>query len=86
MPPYANTRSSRRRSRDGMKRGTAGATAQRLPLFTADESWSRANGARDDAPERDDYGFMLEPGFWLTILFACLPIAAGCVYLLLTEG
>jgi hypothetical protein len=83
MSTQANMHPSRRRA---LRRGTAGAPAQRLPLFTADESWSRRGGVRDDAGEKDDYGFMLEPGFWLTILLACLPIAAGCVYLLLTEG
>jgi hypothetical protein len=80
-----NTSMTRRR-RDTAQRGSAGAVTQRMPLFAADEHWSRTNGVRDATSEKDDYSFMLEPGFWLTLLLACVPIAAGCVYLLLTEG
>jgi hypothetical protein len=81
-----HTSSPRRRRHDTAQRVSAGAVRQRMPLFTADEHWSRTSGVREATTEKDDYGFLLEPGFWLTILLACVPIAVGCVYLLLTEG
>ncbi|MFC0238940.1 hypothetical protein [Rhodopseudomonas telluris] len=64
----------------------AAAAEPRQSLFVADQSWRGTSGARATACEDDDYGFLLEPGFWLMILVACMPIAAGCVYLLLTDG
>lgn len=62
------------------------ADARSVPLFTADEAWSRANVDRRAAGERDDQDSMLEPGFWMTALVAFLPTVAGCLYLFLTQG
>ena len=62
------------------------ARATNVPLFTADETWSRANADRRAARETDDHEPILEPGFWMTAMVAFLPTLAGCLYLLLTQG
>ena len=60
--------------------------ARSVPLFTADEAWSRANADRRATSEKDDLNAILEPGFWMTALVAFLPTVAGCLYLFLTQG
>ena len=60
--------------------------ARSVPLFTADEAWSRTNADRHAASEKDDRESTLEPGFWMTALVAFLPTVAGCLYLFLTRG
>ena len=60
--------------------------ARSVPLFTADEVWSRTNADRPAAVENDDPSAILEPGFWMTALVAFLPTVAGCLYLFLTQG
>jgi hypothetical protein len=62
------------------------ASASSVPLFTADEAWSRTNADRRAAGERDDQDSLLEPGFWMTALVAFLPTVAGCLYRVLTQG
>ena len=62
------------------------AIASSVPLFTADEAWSRAVADRRVAGETDDHDAPLEPGFWMTALVAFLPTVAGCLYLFLTQG
>lgn len=57
-----------------------------MPLFTADEAWSRTVADRRVAGETADQDSMLEPGFWMTALVAFLPTVAGCLYLFLTQG
>ncbi|HEV2158815.1 hypothetical protein [Bradyrhizobium sp.] len=60
--------------------------ATSIPLFTADEAWSRVAADRRTAGETDDHDAMLEPGFWITALVAFLPTVAGCLYLFLTQA
>jgi hypothetical protein len=60
--------------------------ARSVPLFTADEAWSRTNTDRRAALEKDDPSALLEPGFWMTALVAFLPTVAGCLYLFMTQG
>ena len=60
--------------------------ARSVPLFTADEAWSRTNADRRTVVEKDDLNAILEPGFWMTALVAFLPTVAGCLYLFLTQG
>jgi hypothetical protein len=60
--------------------------ARSVPLFTADEAWSRTNADRRAVVEKDDLNAILEPGFWMTALVAFLPTVAGCLYLFLTQG
>ncbi|MCP3385098.1 hypothetical protein NLM31_32445 [Bradyrhizobium sp. CCGUVB4N] len=60
--------------------------ARSVPLFTADEAWSRTNADRRATSETDDLNAILEPGFWMTALVAFLPTVAGCLYLFLTQG
>ncbi|MBR0822563.1 hypothetical protein JQ627_31960 [Bradyrhizobium liaoningense] len=62
------------------------ARARNVPLFTADEAWSRTVADRREAGERDDQDTMLEPGFWMATLVAFLPTVAGCLYLFMTQG
>lgn len=62
------------------------ASLETIPLFTADETWSRATADRRVADAADDHDSLLEPGFWMTALFAFLPTVAGCLYLFLTRG
>jgi hypothetical protein len=67
-------------------RADARVSARSVPLFTADEAWSRTNADRRAAGETDDQDSLLEPGFWMTALVAFLPTVAGCLYLFLTQG
>lgn len=62
------------------------ASARSVPLFTADEAWSRTVADRRVAGEMEDQDSKLEPGFWMTALVAFLPTVAGCLYLFLTQG
>lgn len=62
------------------------ASGRSVPLFTADEAWSRRVADRPATGERDDQDSMLEPGFWMTALVAFLPTVAGCLYLFQTQG
>jgi hypothetical protein len=78
------TRPSHRLPRPNTTRGDALAT--NVPLFAADEAWSRTNADRRAASENDDRETILEPGFWMTALVAFLPTVAGCLYLFLTQG
>ena len=78
------TRPSQRTPRQSATLGDARAT--NIPLFTADEAWSRTNADRRAAGETDDQDSLLEPGFWMTALVAFLPTVAGCLYLFLTQG
>jgi hypothetical protein len=64
----------------------ARASVGTVPLFTADEAWSRTNAAQRVAGEKDDLDSILEPGFWMTGVIAFLPTVAGCLYLFLTQG
>ncbi|MGY8710955.1 hypothetical protein RAD16_34925 [Bradyrhizobium sp. 18BD] len=78
------TRPSQRALRQGAMRRDA--TARSIPLFAADEAWSRTVADRRTAGETDDRDALLEPGFWMTALVAFLPTVAGCLYLFLTQG
>jgi hypothetical protein len=84
MLTSGTTRPSQRALRQSAACGDA--SARRVPLFTADEAWSRTNADRPAAGERDDQDSLLEPGFWMTALVAFLPTVAGCLYLVLTQG
>ena len=84
MSTSAPPRSSQRALRQSATRGDA--HARSVPLFTADEAWSRTNADRRAASEKDDLNAILEPGFWMTALVAFLPTVAGCLYLFLTQG
>jgi hypothetical protein len=75
---------SQRPLRESAARSEARASAGSVPLFTADETWSRTKLDRCVAGEKDDA--ILEPGFWMTALIAFLPTVAGCFYLFLTQG
>ena len=78
------TRSSQRAVRQSATRRDA--IARSVPLFTADEAWSRTVADRRVAGETEDHDALLEPGFWMTALVAFLPTVAGCLYLFLTQG
>ena len=78
------SRPSLRALRQSATRSDVRATS--VPLFTADETWSRTNADRREAVEKDDPSAILEPGFWMTALVAFLPTVAGCLYLFLTQG
>ncbi|WP_375313247.1 hypothetical protein WHZ77_08390 [Bradyrhizobium sp. A5] len=69
-----------------LRQNVARANAATVPLFAADEAWSRANSDRRVAGETDDQEALLEPGFWMTAMVAFLPTVAGCLYLFLTQG
>ena len=69
-----------------LRQSTARVSARSIPLFTADEAWSRTNADRRLAGETDDQDSMLEPGFWMTAMVAFLPTVAGCLYMFLTQG
>jgi hypothetical protein len=84
MLTSGTTRPSQRALRQTTSRNDA--SARSVPLFTADEAWSRTNPDRRAAGERDDQDSLLEPGFWMTALVAFLPTVAGCLYLVLTQG
>ena len=84
MPTSGTTRPSERALRQSAARHDA--RARSVPLFTADEAWSRTVADRRVAGEADDQDAMLEPGFWMTALVAFLPTVAGCLYLFLTQG
>jgi hypothetical protein len=84
MLTSGTTRPSQRALRQSAACGDA--SARSVPLFTADEAWSRTNADRRAAGERDDQDPLLEPGFWMTVLVAFLPTVAGCLYLVLTQG
>lgn len=84
MLTSAATRPSPRALRQTTSRDDASASS--VPLFTADEAWSRTNADRRAAGERDDQDSLLEPGLWMTALVAFLPTVAGCLYLVLTQG
>ena len=84
MPTSGTPRPSQRALRQNVTRGDV--HARSAPLFTADEAWSRTNGDRRAAVEKDDPSAILEPGFWMTALVAFLPTVAGCLYLFLTQG
>jgi hypothetical protein len=86
MLTQATTRPSHRPLRQNVARAEARASAGTVPLFTADEAWSRTNADQRVAGEKDDRDPMLEPGFWATALVAFLPTVAGCLYLFLTQG
>jgi hypothetical protein len=78
-----------RRTSQGALRQTVSrndAAARSVPLFTADEAWSRTVADRHAAGASNDLDSMLEPGFWMTALVAFLPTVAGCLYLFLTQG
>lgn len=75
-----------RPSQRALRQSTARGEARGVPLFTADEAWSRAVADRRIAGETDDRDSLLEPGFWMTALVAFLPTVAGCLYLFLTQG
>jgi hypothetical protein len=60
--------------------------AKSVPLFTADEAWSRTNADRRAGGEKDEQDSILEPSFWMTAVVAFLPTVAGCLYLFLTQG
>jgi hypothetical protein len=77
-------RPSQRALRQSATRGDV--HARSVPLFTADEAWSRTNADRRATSEKDDLNAILEPGFWMTALVAFLPTVAGCLYLFLTQG
>jgi hypothetical protein len=77
-------RPSQRALRHNTTRGDV--HARSVPLFTADEAWSRTNAERRAAVEKDDQNAILEPGFWMTALVAFLPTVAGCLYFFLTQG
>lgn len=72
--------------RKGANRVDARASVQNVPLFTADEAWSRTNADRRVTGEKDDLDSILEPGFWVTGMIAFLPTVAGSLYLFLTQG
>ncbi|SFI26883.1 hypothetical protein [Bradyrhizobium sp. cf659] len=84
MLTSGTTRPSLRTVRQGAARGDVSAGS--VPLFTADEAWSRAIADWRAAGETDDRDSLLEPGFWMTALVAFLPTVAGCLYLFLTQG
>jgi hypothetical protein len=84
MPTSRTPRPSPRALRQSAARGDV--HARSVPLFTADEAWSRTNADRRAAVEKDDLTAILEPGFWMTALVAFLPTVAGCLYLFLTQG
>lgn len=84
MPTSGPPRSSQRALRQSATRGDV--HARSVPLFTADEAWSRTSADRRAALEKDDPNALLEPGFWMTALVAFLPTVAGCLYLFLTQG
>jgi hypothetical protein len=79
-------RPSQRALRQSAARADIRASAEAIPLFTADEAWSRTNADRRAAGEKDDQDSLLEPGFWMTALVAFVPTVAGCLYLFLTQG
>jgi hypothetical protein len=79
-------RPSQRSLRQSATRADARVSARSVPLFTADEAWSRTNADRRGAGEKDDQDSILEPGFWMTAVVAFLPTVAGCLYLFLTQG
>lgn len=82
MLTSGTTRSSQRVLRQSAARDDA--SARSVPLFTADEAWSRTMADRRMDGETDDS--ILEPGFWMAALVAVLPTVAGCFYLILTQG
>ncbi|MGY8632280.1 hypothetical protein RAD15_07265 [Bradyrhizobium sp. 14AA] len=84
MLTSGTTRPFQRALHQSAARGDASASS--LPLFAADEAWSRTIAGRRVAGETDDRGSTLEPGFWMTVLVAFLPTVAGCLYLFLTQG
>lgn len=84
MLTQGTTRPSHRATRQSVTR--ADARAGTIPLFTADEAWSRTNADRRATGAKDDQDSILEPGFWMTALVAFLPTVAGCLYLFLTQG
>jgi hypothetical protein len=84
MLTFGTPRHSQRSPRQSATRGDA--HARTLPLFTADEAWSRTKADRRLAGEADDQEALLEPGFWMMALVAFLPTVAGCLYLFLTQG
>ena len=86
MLTQATTRSFHRPRHQSVARADVRASAGNVPLFTADEAWSRTNADRRVAGEKDDQDPILEPGFWITALVAFLPTVAGCLYLVLTQG
>jgi len=77
---------TRRSLRQSATRADARVSARSVPLFAADEAWSRTAADRRVAGEADDHDSMLEPGFWMTAVVAFLPTVAGCLYLFLTQG
>ena len=80
------TRPSQRALRQSAARADVRASAEAIPLFTADEAWGRTNADRHAGGEKDDQDSLLEPGFWMAALVAFLPTVAGCLYLFLTQG
>lgn len=80
------TQGTTRPLRQNAARADARANAATVPLFAADEAWSRANSARRVAGKTDDQEALREPGFWMTAMVAFLPTVAGCLYLVLTPG
>jgi len=80
------TQETTRPLRQNAARADARANAATVPLFAADEAWSRASSDRRVAGETDDQEALLEPGFWMTAMVAFLPTVAGCLYLFLTQG
>ena len=84
MPTSRTPRPSQRALRQSAERGDV--HARSVPLFTADEAWSRTNADRRAVVEKDDPTAILEPGFWMTALVAFLPTVAGCLYLFMTQG
>ena len=84
MPTSRTPRPSQRALRQTATRGDV--QARSVPLFTADEAWSRTNADRRAAVEKDDPSAILELGFWMTALVAFLPTVAGCLYLFMTQG
>lgn len=86
MLTQGTTSPSHRLARRSATRADARASAGTVPLFTADEAWSRTNAERRATVEKDDQDSILEPGFWMTAVVAFLPTVAGCLYLFLTQG
>jgi hypothetical protein len=70
-----------RQPKDARRAGD-GAGARRPPLFVRDEAARPDRAGPDVTGDENDYDFIREPGFWITILLGCLPVIASYMYIL----